>query len=40
MTIEQVFRENKSGGGGFAFRHPKIARATRFDRLLLILVLA
>jgi hypothetical protein len=40
MTIEQVFRDNKSRRNGFALRHTRITRADRFDRLLLVLVLA
>jgi hypothetical protein len=40
MTIEEVFRDNKSRRNGFALRNTQITRADRFDRLLLILVLA
>jgi hypothetical protein len=40
MTIEEVFRDQKSRRNGFALRNTQITRADRFDRLLLVLVLA
>jgi DDE family transposase len=40
MTIEQVFRDHKSRRNGFALRNIQIQKASRFDRLLLILALA
>ncbi|GIW97268.1 MAG: transposase [Pirellulaceae bacterium] len=40
MTIEEMFRDYKSRRNGFALRNTQIRRADRFDRLLLILVLA
>jgi hypothetical protein len=40
MTIEEFFRDGKSRRNGFALRNTLIKHADRFDRLLLILVLA
>jgi hypothetical protein len=40
MTIEEFFRDGKSRRNGFAPRNTLIKHAERFDRLLLILVLA
>ena len=40
MTIEQFFRDGKSRRNGYALRNTQIKHADRFDRFLLILVLA
>jgi hypothetical protein len=40
MGIEEFFRDGKSVRNGFALRHPQVTRADRFDRLVLVLVLA
>lgn len=40
MTIEEFFRDGKSRRNGFSLRQTLIKHADRFDRLLLILVLA
>mgnify|MGYP000309450887 CR=1 FL=1 len=40
MTIEEVFRDYKNRRNGFALRNTRIRKAERFDRLLLVLVLA
>lgn len=40
MTIEELFRDEKSRRNGWALRHTQITKAERFDRLLLILALA
>src|SRR5262245_11299260 len=40
MTIEEFFRDGKSRRNGLALRHTQIKHADRFDRLLLIVVLA
>ena len=40
MTIEQVFRDQKNRRNGWALRNVQVTRAERFDRLLLIVVLA
>lgn len=40
MGIEEFFRDAKSVRNGFALRHTQIQKADRFDRLLLVLVLA
>lgn len=40
MGIEEFFRDAKSVRNGFALRHTQVATADRFDRLLLVLVLA
>jgi len=40
MGIEEFFRDAKSVRNGFALRHTQVTRADRFDRLLLVLVLA
>ena len=40
MGIEEFFRDTKSVRNGLALRHTQLTRADRFDRLILILVLA
>lgn len=40
MGIEEFFRDAKSVRNGFALRHTQVTKADRFDRLLLIVVLA
>jgi len=40
MTIEQLFRDNKSKRNGWSLRDTKIALPDRIDRLLLILAIA
>jgi len=40
MTIEQLFRDNKSKRNGWSLRDTKITRPDRIDRLLLILAIA
>ena len=40
MTIEQLFRDNKSKRNGWSLRDTRITRADRLDRLLLILAIA
>lgn len=40
MGIEEFFRDGKSVRNGFALRHTQVSTAARFDRLMLILVLA
>jgi len=40
MTIEQLFRDNKSKRNGWSLRDTKITRADRLDRLLLVLAIA
>lgn len=40
MTIEQLFRDDKSKRNGWSLRDSKITRADRIDRLLLILAIA
>ena len=40
MSIEEVFRDQKNQGNGFALRNTRIKQADRFDRLLLVLALA
>ncbi len=40
MTVEELFRDDKSKRNGFALRHTKITKPGRIDRLLLILALA
>jgi hypothetical protein len=40
MTVEELFRDDKSKRNGFSLRHTKITKADRIDRLLLILALA
>lgn len=40
MGIEEFFRDGKSVRNGFALRHTQVTTAGRFDRLVLILVLA
>src|SRR5205085_9294537 len=40
MTIEQLFRDDKSKRNGWSLRDTKITRPDRLDRLLLIMALA
>jgi hypothetical protein len=40
MTIEQLFRDDKSRRNGWSLRHTKITKPDRIDRLLLILAIA
>lgn len=40
MTVEELFRDDKSRRNGFALRNTQITKPERFDRLLLILALA
>ena len=40
MGIEEFFRDSKSVRNGLALRHTQLTRADRFDRFILILVLA
>jgi DDE family transposase len=40
MTVEELFRDDKSKRNGFSLRHTKITKPGRIDRLLLILALA
>lgn len=40
MEIEEFFRDGKSVGNGFALRHTQVTTAGRFDRLMLVVVLA
>ena len=40
MGIEEFFRDGKSVRNGFALRHTQVTTAARFDRLVLVLVLA
>ena len=40
MTIEQLFRDDKSKRNGWSLRDTKITRPDRLDRLLLILAIA
>jgi hypothetical protein len=40
MTIEELFRDQKSKRNGFALRLTQVTKARRFDRLVLILALA
>jgi hypothetical protein len=40
MTIEELFRDDKSRRNGYALRATQLTRAERIDRLLLILALA
>lgn len=40
MTIEQLFRDNKSKRNGWSLRDTKITKPDRIDRLLLILAIA
>src|SRR5262245_18994577 len=39
-SIEEFFRDSKSVRNGLALRHTQLTRADRFDRFLLVLVLA
>jgi DDE family transposase len=40
MGIEEFFRDGKSVRNGFALRHTQVSTAARFDRLMLVVVLA
>lgn len=40
MGIEEFFRDARSARNGFALRHAQVQKADRFDRLVLVLVLA
>jgi hypothetical protein len=40
MTVEELFRDDKSRRNGFALRHTKVTKPGRIDRLLLVLALA
>ena len=40
MTVEELFRDDKSKRNGFSLRHTKLTKPGRIDRLLLILALA
>jgi hypothetical protein len=40
MTVEELFRDDKSKRNGFALRHTKLSKPERVDRLLLVLALA
>ena len=40
MTIEQLFRDDKSKRNGWALRDTRITRPERFDRFLLVLAVA
>jgi hypothetical protein len=40
MGVEEFFRDAKSVRNGLALRHTQVTRADRFDRLVLVLVLA
>ena len=40
MGVEEFFRDAKSARNGSALRHTQVKRAERFDRLVLVLVLA
>jgi hypothetical protein len=40
MGVEEFFRDAKSVRNGWALRHTQVKKADRFDRLLLVLVLA
>lgn len=40
MTVEELFRDDKSKRNGFSLRHTKVTKPGRIDRLLLILALA
>lgn len=40
MGVEEFFRDAKSARNGSALRHTQVTRADRFDRLVLVLVLA
>ena len=40
MTVEELFRDDKSKRNGFSLRHTKVTKADRIDRLLLVLALA
>ena len=40
MTIEQLFRDDKSKRNGWSLRDTQITKPERFDRMLLILAIA
>ena len=40
MGVEEFFRDGKSVRNGFALRHTQVTTAARFDRLVLVVVLA
>lgn len=40
MTVEELFRDDKSKRNGFSLRHTKLTKADRLDRFLLVLALA
>jgi hypothetical protein len=40
MTVEELFRDDKSKRNGFSLRHTRITKPDRIDRLLLVLALA
>jgi hypothetical protein len=40
MGVEEFFRDTKSVRNGLALRHTQVKKADRFDRLVLVLVLA
>ena len=40
MAVEELFRDDKSLGNGWALRQTQLTKAGRFDRLLLVLALA
>ena len=40
MGIEEFFRDGKSVRNGFALRHTQVSTARRFDRLMLVVILA
>jgi len=40
MGVEEFFRDGKSVRNGFALRHTQVSTASRFDRLMLVVVLA
>jgi hypothetical protein len=40
MSVEELFRDQKSGRNGLALRQTRITKAERFDRFVLILALA
>lgn len=40
MSVEELFRDHKSRRNGFALRNTRIRKVERFDRFLLVLVLA
>jgi hypothetical protein len=40
MTIEQLFRDDKSKRNGWSLRHTQITQPQRLDRLLLVMAIA